>query len=152
MEEEIKAFMKAMIKKVVRKVRRDIWRENNKELYRAQQRVYDKKYYQKVKENNKEIFRKRSEVWRENNPVKYRIGQMKDCIKKKLKNYEDNARVKVQPDRGYYIPGKGKVYLGSTEYLYWQSGFDLDKNTISSSSNLVELVPALGEALGEVQA
>ena len=144
--------MKAMIRKIIRKEGIYTWRENNKELYRARQRVHAKKYYQKVKEKNKEIFRKRSEAWRENNPEKYSKGQMKWLIKKKLKYYEDNAWVKAQPDRGYYIPGKGKVYIGKTEYLYWQSGFDLDKNTISSSSNLVELVPALGEALGEVQA
>ena len=134
MEEEIKAFMKVMITKVVRKVRRDIWRENNKELYRARQRVYGKKYYKKVKEKNKEIFRKRSEAWRENNPEKYSEGQIKWHIKKKLKRYKDNeGGIRPQPDRGYFMPGKGKIYLGRTESLAWRKGFDV------------------GEALGEIK-
>ena len=97
MEEEIKACMNYII-------------------YRVCQREYDRKYYQKVKEKNKEIFRKRSEAWRENNPDKYNEGG-----------------IKPQPDRGYFMPGKGKIYLGKTESLAWTKGFDV------------------GEALGEIE-
>jgi len=99
MEEEIKACVKAMIRKIVKKAGIYTWRENNKELYRARQRVHDKKYYQKVKEKNKEIFRERSEAWRENNPEKYGEVQMKYNVKKnkrKERKYLKEIREKAK--------------------------------------------------------
>ena len=67
-----------------------------KELYRAQQRIHSKKYYQKVKEKNKEIFRKRSEAWRKNNPEKYSEAQIKYKNSAKRKAMRKAAKERLE--------------------------------------------------------